>query len=246
MTHAQSDHSLSLELSTGEIHLWHTSLAADATEITSYTMLLSHDEAARADRYVFDTHRARFTAGRGILREVLSRYTGTPPEGLVFVYGPQGKPEIMQSGEPLLHFNVAHSEDRLLIGVTRGRRLGVDIEQIRPVYDLMAVARRFFSARESRALQNLLADQQAVAFFNAWTRKEALLKAYGDGISEVLNTVEVTLLPGEPSALLSIRGSTEEAQRWSLHAPDAPPGYIAALAVEQPAGRITRFDYHTI
>jgi 4'-phosphopantetheinyl transferase len=209
-------------------------------------MLLSQDEAARADRYIFDAHRARFTAGRGILREVLSRYTGVSPESLSFVYGAQGKPEVVQADAPPLRFNVAHSEDVLLIGVTRGRIIGVDVEQVRPIHDLVLVAGRFFSARESETLNALPIGQQTSAFFNAWTRKEAILKAYGDGISEVLNTVEVSLLPGEPAVLFSIRGSEDEAKLWSLCAADAPTGFVAALAVQQPVEEITSFDYHTM
>src|SRR5688500_16360479 len=104
MTDAQAQRAVSLRLAAGEVHVWHASLAADATEIASYAILLSDDEAERANRYVFDRHRARFTAGRGIVREVLSRYTGTPPEGIALTYGAQGKPELAQPGDPPLHF----------------------------------------------------------------------------------------------------------------------------------------------
>jgi 4'-phosphopantetheinyl transferase len=244
MKDARAEHAVRLQVAAGGVHLWHASLAADATEIASYAMLLSPDEAARADRYVFDAHRARFTAGRGILREVLSRYTGTPAETIVFTYGQQGKPELAQPGDSPLRFNAAHSEDRLVVAVTCGQMIGVDIEQVRPMHDLMLMAKRFFSAREVEELRSLPAAKQSQAFFNAWTRKEAILKAYGEGISEVLNTVEVSLLPDEPAALFSIRGSTEEAARWSLRALDAPTGFIAALAVEHSTEQIAIFDYH--
>jgi 4'-phosphopantetheinyl transferase len=246
MTVVQPHQAISLRLASGDVHLWYASLAADATEIASYALLLSDDEAARADRYVFDAHRARFTTGRGILREILSRYTQTPPERIAFDYGAQGKPELIHTDDPPLRFNLTHSEDTLLIGVTRGQMIGVDIEHVRPLQDLMQISRRFFSAREVTALHSLSADQQAVAFFNGWTRKEAVLKAYGDGISEILNTVEVSLLPGEPAAVFSIRGSREEAARWSLHALNEPSGYIASLVVEQPLREITSFCYQTM
>jgi 4'-phosphopantetheinyl transferase len=246
MRNAQVHDAVSQPLDTSDVHIWQSPLAADATELASYAILLSEDEAARADRYVFDEHRARFTIGRGILRKVLSLYTGMPPEGIAFTYGSQGKPELAQPDNPPLHFNVAHSDNRLLISVTQGRMIGVDIEQMRPLDDLIHIAKRFFSARETEELHRLPTDQQPAAFFNAWTRKEAILKAYGEGISEVLNTVEVLLLPGGPAALISIQGRPEDAARWSLHALDAPHGYIAALAVEQPIGVITHFDYHAM
>src|SRR5688500_3870675 len=102
MTDALAKRTVSQRLAARAVHMWHASLAADATEIASYAMLLSEDEAERANRYVFDMHRARFTTARGILREVLSRYTGTPPEGIAFTYGAQGKPELTQPGDPPL------------------------------------------------------------------------------------------------------------------------------------------------
>ncbi len=215
----------------GEVHIWRASLDVRADRLTVLASTLTEEEQARAARYIQEINRAWFSAGRGFLREVLSRYTGIAASDLRFRYGTQGKPEL-SSNEGRLQFNVSHSDQHLMIAVAQGRQVGIDVEHIRSLTDMNMIAARFFSARENSILRDLLPPQRMIAFYHAWTRKEAILKAYGEGISEVLDSVEVTLAPGEYAALLSIRGSTEEAARWSLASLEAPPKFAAALAIE--------------
>jgi 4'-phosphopantetheinyl transferase len=160
---------------------------------------------------------------------------------LEFCYGPQGKPALAgvwsASG---WHFNLAHSLDLALLAVTRSGPVGVDVERIRPLRDVDQLVSRFFSPRESAAFQALPAEQKPDAFFRLWTRKEAWLKATGEGIAESLGRVEVSFLPGEPARLLSLPGGPAALSGWRLHDLDPGPGFIAALAVVAGAGPIQR------
>jgi 4'-phosphopantetheinyl transferase len=190
--------------------------------------VLSEDERERADRFHFARDRRRFTVARGVLRRLLGRYLGAPAAGVRFAYGAQGKPRLDHTE---LHFNVSHAGVFALYAFTVGRDIGVDIEQIRPMEDMLQIARRFFSASEVRTLESLAAEVQPLAFYNCWTRKEAYIKARGEGLALALDAFDVTLRPGDAARMLRADDS-REVERWSLHAIDAAPGYAAALAVE--------------
>jgi len=149
----------------------------------------------------------------------------------VFYEGPNGKPVLASSaGEDTLHFNLSHSCGLAVYAITRAVPLGVDVERIRPMNDMQDIASRFFTAHENGLLQAVSSHQRLEAFFNCWTRKEACLKATGQGIGEGLAEVEVTLAHGEPARVLSIMGSTQAAAGWSLHALEPATGYVSALA----------------
>jgi 4'-phosphopantetheinyl transferase len=159
---------------------------------------------------------------------------------LRFGYNPYGKPALVgEEGEKGLRFNVSHSHGLALYAITRGREIGVDLERIRPFPDLIGLAERFFSPKEVAALRTLPAPMQTEAFLTCWTRKEAYIKAKGEGLSLPLSQFEVSLAPGEPSALLRTQWDALEASRWSLHALTPGPGYVAALAVECNHRRMT-------
>jgi 4'-phosphopantetheinyl transferase len=148
-------------------------------------------------------------------------------------YNAYGKPELApDSNAPPLRFNLSHSHELALFGFAYGREIGIDIEYIRPTFAREQIAAQFFSPRENAALRLLAADQHALGFFNCWTRKEAYIKARGQGLSLPLDQFDVSLTPGEPAVLLQTRDIPQEAARWSLHALAPGPGYLAALAVE--------------
>ena len=131
-----------------------------------------------------------------------------------------------------IHFNLAHSGDLALLAITRVGPVGIDVERIREVKDAADLVARFFCARENELFQRLPAIEKPGAFFNLWTRKEALLKATGEGIGKALSEVEVSFLPGEPASLVSIAGDTDRAARWSLHELTPAAGYVGAVAIE--------------
>lgn len=204
----------------GDVHLWAFRLSSTLGAAREDERLLSADERERAARFVFERHRARYVTARAGLRRLLGAYLDRLPESLSFVYGPAGKPALPSGG---LDFNIAHSEDRALAAIAWERPVGVDLEAVRELSDAQAIAARSFSPAEAAALARLPAGEHQWAFFRVWTRKEALLKAAGEGISsEGLRETEVGW------------GAPWESGGWSLAEVDAGPGYAAAVAVRGP------------
>ncbi|RMH19353.1 MAG: 4'-phosphopantetheinyl transferase superfamily protein [Acidobacteria bacterium] len=222
------------------VHLWSFPLDPPPALVAACARLLSEDEQARAGRFHFPRHRRRFTVGRGVLRALLAAYAGADPQALRFAYGEKGKPSLdRRSGAP--EFNLSNSHEQALIGVARSVPLGVDLEHLRPMPDAAAIAERFFSAAERQALARVSAAEKARAFFHAWTRKEAYVKAVGDGLSLPLASFDVSLRPGEPCRFLALGGDPDAARRWSLHHLEPAPGYVGALAFEARGFRLRGF-----
>jgi 4'-phosphopantetheinyl transferase len=212
------------------IHVWAANLDLSANAFQSFAETLSRNESGRASRFHFERDRKRYIAGRGILRAVLGKYLQMLPAEVPLVYGPNGKPLLQSSGRSTtLHFNLTHSHDLALLAVTRAAQIGVDVEAVRPLSDAHELVNRFFSARESAAFESVPEAEKPLAFFNLWTRKEAWLKATGEGIGHLLNKVEVSFLPGEPAELLTLPQDSKS--RWTLTDLAPAPGFAAALAV---------------
>jgi 4'-phosphopantetheinyl transferase len=215
------------------VHVWCAALDALAPSAGNFAEALSADEHQRAERFCFAQHRARFVVARGVLRLLLSHYTGVEAQRVQFSYGTYGKPFLTDCGEPI-SFNVSHSHELALFAFTRGRAVGVDLERIRPVLDAPQVAQRTFSKNENSELCALSESERELAFFNCWTRKEAFIKAKGSGLSFPLESFDVSLIPGEPARLLRTRLDAHDTENWSLQALHPAAGYAAALAVEGP------------
>jgi 4'-phosphopantetheinyl transferase len=220
-----------LNLAADEVHVWHAELDPWVGELPWLMSLLSPDERVRAERFCFPKDRQHFIVCRGLLRVLLSRYLTVAPQQLSFAYGRWGKPALAgHEPERRICFNLSHSQGAALYAVTRGRAVGVDLEQMRPLPDLEQLVHRFFSPRECAVIDALPPAQKPGAFFKGWTRKEAYLKATGEGLSG-LDRVEVSLAPGEPAKLLRAGSSAKATERWALHEPTVAPGYAAALVV---------------
>jgi 4'-phosphopantetheinyl transferase len=219
-------------LSSKDVHVWCAALEQPDARVQQLAKTLSEDECSRASRFYFDRDRNHFIVGRGLLRTILSRYTNIAAHQIQFCYGSRGKPSLANPrGKGTLQFNVSHSQGLALYAITRDRRIGIDLEYIRPTSDVESLAKRFFSASEYAAISSLPPNQKQEAFFNAWTRKEAYIKATGEGLAQ-LEQVEVSLIPGEPAKLLNIKQDAQAAANWSLQALTPATGYIGALAVE--------------
>lgn len=228
-----------------EIHVWAASLRQTVERISTYERTLSPDEQARSARFRFDCDRHRFIAGRGLLRAILARYLQEDPSHLVFDYNRRGKPFLVEcGGQNPLYFNLTHSEDLALFAVTWICNIGIDVERMCPLSDAKGIAARFFSPSERDGLKALSEVEEPIAFFNLWTRKEAWLKATGDGIGDSLNQVEVSFLASEPARLIRLFGNAETAQEWSLLKLLPAPDFIGALAV--PAKNVSVDCWHWI
>jgi 4'-phosphopantetheinyl transferase len=215
-----------------DVHVWCATLDPPRSRVQTLFSLLSPDERQRAARYYFQKDRDRFIVGRATLRLILGRYLACPSDRLRFTYNEYGKPALHRArGCDALRFNVSHSHGLAMFAITRGREVGLDVELIRRDLPL-EIAERFFSRREVSMLQALPTSQQTRAFFNCWTRKEAYIKARGEGLSRALHQFTVSLIPGEPAALLSAENDPGEAFRWSFQELAPDPAYAAAIAAE--------------
>ena len=222
----------SAALLSAEVHLHLVDLAQADVPSPDWLELLSDDERARTDRYHFDRDRRRFIRARCALRTILGEYLEVEPRRLRFDYSPLGKPSLAAEFGGDLRFNLSHSHELALIAVTRGTAVGVDIEHLRPMSDMAAIVGRFFSSAERQAFEAVAADQQIAAFFRCWTRKEAYLKALGEGMSRALDSFDVTLSHEEPAELLHDAIDHTAPARWRFTHLEPAPNYIGACVVE--------------
>ena len=230
----------SIALHRDEVHVWLADLSHSGFPTAEIDHILSQDERERAARFYLQRDRDHFTAGRAMLRSILARYLNADPRHLQFSRGPHGKPALAtEGGADALCFNLAHSHDVALCAVARGRDIGVDVERVRADVNVDLIAERFFSQREIAALRSLPPERKLTAFFTCWVRKEAYVKARGDGLAMDLDRFSVSFLPGEPAALLDVQGHPEEALAWSLTELDFDTSFAAALAVRARECRVT-------
>ena len=228
----------SLNLPADEVHVWLADLNQHPADNLKH--LLAADETARADRFHFDKDRNHYVVARAILRKLLAAYLGKPAHEVHFAYAEKGKPRLAEKG--ILNFNLAHSHGQAVYAVASGRELGIDLEFIREDFAGEDIAERFFSRAEIASLRNVPADLAKQAFFNCWTRKEAYIKARGEGLSMPLDGFDVSLEPGEPAVFLRNHKEPGEVERWSMRALSAPEGYVAALVVEGQSWELKRFS----
>jgi 4'-phosphopantetheinyl transferase len=221
------------ELGPQQAHAWYVHLESLAAEPEPWQQLLSLEERESASRFRFARDQRRFSVTRSLLRVLLGAYLESEPEALTFQTLEHGKPTLAgRHHESRLHFNVSHSDGMALFGVTLDRGIGVDVERIRHDFEVLTIAKRFFSSTEQRDFLSLPPAQQHRAFFDCWTRKEAYVKALGDGLSHPLHQFDVSLAPGEPARLTATRPDAHEACRWTMAAPDVGAGYAAAIVVK--------------
>ena len=204
-----------------EVHVWWVDLRTESPE--PYLAGLDDAERARASRLRSPEAYRAFVVTRVVLRRLLAAYLGLTSR-VDLHYGPQGKPSLV--GDPLLAFNVSHAQTRAVLAFRRHGRVGVDVEEVRATLAAPRIAERFFAPAENAALRALPGDQWQAGFFRCWTRKEAFIKAVGDGLSHDLRSFAVSVDPTQPATL-----SSDDDANWHLVDLEAGEGHTAALAV---------------
>jgi 4'-phosphopantetheinyl transferase len=228
------------------VHVWRFSLDADRETQEKCAELLSEREKESAARFILERDRVSFIAAHGILRALLARYLGCAPEVIEFVYNSYGKPAVSHPRVPYrLSFNLSHSHGLGALAIVRGREIGVDVEKIRPEFAGEEIAERYFSSKEVDELRRLPDERRAEGFFLCWTRKEAYVKALGEGLRLPLDSFSVSLTPGEPAQLQG-----EDAHRWSVRSfePSTEAGmtHVGAVACEGSDWAVQYLDWERL
>jgi 4'-phosphopantetheinyl transferase len=202
--------------------------------------ILDEAERARATRFVFERDRRHFVAAHAWTRLVLARCLGCTPQALRIAASPQGKPYLVNASAEMC-FNLSHAGERALLAIGHDRPVGVDIEQHRSL-DPMELARRFFARDEIDALEKLDAESRIEAFFRCWTRKEALIKAIGDGLLFPLDGFAVRVDDDRSTQLLrTCSVAPEVVARWRIVPLETERGYEAALAATAGEWRVVEW-----
>jgi 4'-phosphopantetheinyl transferase len=216
-----------------DLHLYQSRLDISPAECDRKWQFLSEDERSRADRFKRDHLKRNFVAARGNLREILAQRLGCEPQEIQFSYGDRGKPYIksFQNSEGI-YFNLAHSQDLAIYAVSCDREIGIDLEYINPKYDVDSIAERYFLPSEQKIIEKLCDRNKYLAFYRAWTLKEAYGKATGQGIANILDHLDVSPLLEMPM------GETLQIAGWTLKLLDQEltidSNYAAALCVGLP------------
>ncbi|PSB57325.1 4'-phosphopantetheinyl transferase family protein [Chamaesiphon polymorphus] len=237
-----------LMLSECDIHVWSTHLDRDREQIDEFSRFLSPEERQRAAKFRNPLHGDRWIVARGYLRQILSRYLALSPAEIVFTYSDRGKPALAKplcegkryaNGTRIegsqIQFNLSHSRDRAVYGISAKDPIGIDIEYIHPL-PAADLVDRFFSPAEQAIFHSLPLDSQQAAFFHAWVQKEAYLKACGTGLSTPLDRIEVSIDPSTPAAIISVPTN----DIWHIQKLEISAEYASAIVI---GGEIDRTEW---
>jgi 4'-phosphopantetheinyl transferase len=213
-------------LAPDEVHIWRALQSVEPSTLARLQSVLDPAEKARAERFLFERDRERFIVARGILRELLGAYIVCAPAQIRFDYGPQGKPSLSAADlqGSRIRFNASHSHGLAAFAFALDRELGIDVELIRSDFGGEEIAKRYFSREEIAELKSLPHESRAEAFFLCWTRKEAYIKARGEGLQIPLASFSVSLTPGKPEQLRAA-----DASRWEVRSFQPRENYAGAL-----------------
>lgn len=222
-----------------EVQVWLAHLPSARDSLAALAAVLSPDEVERAARFRSPAHQERARMTRGILRILLGRHLQTDAREILFTYNEHGKPALAPSRR--MHFNLSHSGDYAAFVITRLGAVGVDVERVREdMTQLEEIACRYFAASEQAQLQSVAEGDRVRAFFTLWTRKEAFVKARGDGVCSGLEQFEVLL---SVPRLARIHGDSQAAANWSMAEFPPVPGYSGAVVVHTPMCAVSFWNW---
>ena len=213
----------------GHIVVWMARISQAQDSLPDLQPCLDPRDRERVARFRFSEDRARFTLGRGLLRKCVGEYLHQQPETIVLAYTNRNRPVLAQDDS--IQFSISHTHDLVAVALTADARIGIDLEHIHPTPDLPELAERILSAQDLKTFQSLPRDEALTAFFRVWTRKEAYLKARGEGITEGLQEISVSLGPEEISSVADTRDESA-ATTWRLLSLPVPEGYMGSIACD--------------
>ncbi len=211
-----------------EIYLWLVNLKLEKKSIEYLERTLNSDEIEKSNKFHFEKDRNSFIVARGSLRIILSKYFFVTPQEILFNYNEYGKPFLDYPKTKNINFNLSHSKDLALVGVTKYGKIGVDIEHLNREIVTKDIVKNYFSKNEIVELFDLPADKQLKGFFSCWTRKEAYIKAEGKGLSIPLDSFDVTF--GQDSPKISRIDKENNPRNWNLYNQNIDENYCAAIA----------------
>jgi 4'-phosphopantetheinyl transferase len=218
------------QMAPNEVHIYYGAVDPEATIDPALVEVLSDDEKLRASRFHFEKNRNEYVVTRSTLRKLLGSYLSIPPDKLRFLYTKHGKPYIFETPVEIA-FNVSHTHGMAALAFTMAPAIGVDVEAVRTNFRADEIGERFFSEYERKILREYSKQERHAAFFRCWTRKEAYIKARGEGLSHPLAQFDVSLDPESDDALIATRPDSQEIKRWLLRSFPVNEGFQAALAV---------------
>jgi 4'-phosphopantetheinyl transferase len=230
---------LGIQLGPNEVHIWRARLDVDPTVRERLSDLLSLREQERVARFSFVRDRDHFVVCRAILRQILGGYLGKAPQDVLIETPPYGKPSLAPATDiPTLRFNLSHSYGFALYVFSSQHEVGIDVEKFRPEVDFEGIE-SYFSPTERRELDALPQELRPEGFFLCWTRKEAYVKAKGDGLHTPLASFDVSLTPDQPVVL-----NSSDQERWTLYSLRPDPAYFGALVAEGRGHRLRFWEWH--
>jgi len=231
-----------IELKPNTVHIWAINFVVNEETFNSYFSLLSDDEKVRALRFKFYKDKRCYVVTKGVLRLLSASYLKMNAKDIIFEYEKYGKPKF--KSQTNLNFNVSHSGDMAIIGFVYNYTIGVDVEKIKNDFDTSEIAANFFSQKEIEALQHIPKNEQYIAFYRCWTRKEAFVKAKGSGLSFPLDEFSVTLDKDLESELVETQWNPSEKYQWQLTSFKPSLDYIAATIVNSKFYDLQYYDWN--
>jgi 4'-phosphopantetheinyl transferase len=214
-------------------HMWNAELDQSTSVIQWLSSLLSSEEKNRSQHFIFGRDRKRYIVRHGLLRIILSHYIDIEPNRIEFVFGQNGKPalkETMSNND--IRFNLSFSEGLCLFAITHCREIGVDIEFSSKSLDYDQIIHNFFTEKEKNFFRCMNKNQKKTAFFRLWTKKEALVKATGIGLSFPLDCFSMSLLDREIIDLPPVEGLWVRESKWEVNVLNSFAKFKASWAIE--------------
>lgn len=205
--------------------------------LDNFNDLLSEEEKTRANRFYFEKDQNNFTISRGLTRLILAKYLNIDPKHIIFSQNSFGK---LNLENKKLKFNLSHTKELLLIGVSFDTELGVDIEKIREISVYQDIVRRFFSDNEIKSFFLQPESKYQESFFTIWTRKEAFIKAVGRGLNIPLNSFDVSVT--EKAELLDVRLDDQKKESWKLYNIPTKKNHKASLVTQNKNFELVFYD----